>query len=58
MRRRQEPEQLDPVAEAAATPDEPFDAAHMLVLDRIPCGSWQRLAELQAARRPHVNRKS
>ena len=53
MKRRQEPEQLDPVAVAAATPDEPFDAAHMLVLDRTPCGSCQKLADLRPRARVH-----
>jgi hypothetical protein len=50
VRRRHVDEQLDPIAVAIATPDEPFDGEDMLVLDgrRV---SWRELGELQAARR-------
>jgi len=55
VRRRREPEQLDPIAEAAATPDEPFDAVELLVFDRVSCGSFEALAALQKARRDQAN---
>lgn len=55
MRRRRKPEQVDPIAEAAATPDEPFDAAELLTFDRTPCGSFEALAALQKARRQQLN---
>ncbi|EKF24050.1 hypothetical protein C731_1935 [Mycolicibacterium hassiacum DSM 44199] len=55
MRRRREPEQLDPIAEAAATPDEPFDAVELLMFDRVSCGSFEALAAMQEARRRQLN---
>ncbi|MGV0796363.1 hypothetical protein ABQF26_05325 [Mycolicibacterium elephantis] len=55
MRRRRDPERVDPIAVAAATPDEPFDPCELLTFDGVRCGSWEALAAMQAARRDQLN---
>ena len=49
MRRREPVAEVDPVAAAAALPDEAFDPEPLLTLDgrRV---TWRELGELQAAR--------
>ncbi|MCV7221605.1 hypothetical protein [Mycolicibacterium elephantis] len=54
MRRRRDPEQVDPIAVAAATPDAPFDPCELLTFDGVQCGSWEALAAMQAARRDQL----
>ncbi|KUH97955.1 hypothetical protein AU190_22280 [Mycolicibacterium acapulense] len=54
MRRRPKPDEVDPIAVAAATPDEPLDAQALLTVDGVTCGSWECLAAMQAARREQL----